>query len=161
MPPTLPLDALASQISFLVNELAMTGRWLLPSLEKPLEALKSGRSPRALDLGSHLAEPQEYLRIEEEILWELQALLPQLRDYLTSLGREHPDSPDVRNLAQQVPVLEKEVQFWQSYVDRAKALLKKLQLISEEEKLSPLARAPLQDAWEEVLILTKGGVNPR
>lgn len=156
MPARLPLDQLVNQIDLLIKELAMTGRWLLVGLEGPMQTLKSGRSPRAIALAEHLGEPEGMLVLLDEILQDLQGLFPELRRYYMEWHGKNPNSPDVQQLEKQLPDIEKEWGFWKSFADRSRALLKKLRLISEEEKLSPLARAPLQDAWEEVAVLARG-----
>lgn len=151
----LPLDQLSDQIQFLLQEMTMTGRWLLPSLGKPMTALKSGRSPKALDLAGQLSEPEDWLRLLDEVQVELAKLLPELRIFFTDHQAKNPNSPDVVKLGKELPVLDQELAFWKAIADRSRALLKKLRLISEEEKLSPLARGPLQDSWEELSQLSK------
>ena len=133
----------------------MTGRWLVPSIKKPMEALKSGRSPKALDLSGQLSEPEDWLRVMEDVLNELGKLLPELRRYYMEHQAKNPNSPDVQQLGASLPKLDNELGFWKAIADRSRALLKKLRLISEEEKLSPLARGPLQDSWEELAQLAK------
>jgi hypothetical protein len=151
----LPLDELTERIHLLLQEMTMTGRWLLPSLRRPMEAVKSGRSPRALDLAAQLTEPEEWLRVLAEVFSETTRLLPDLRSYYAEHHAKNPNSPDIQQLGKWLSSLEGESAFWQGILDRARALLKKLRLISEEEKLSPLARGPLQDAWDELAQLAR------
>jgi len=155
MAPKLPLDQLAEQLSFLFKELKISGQSLVPALKRPVEALKSGRAPRIMDLRGQLQEGEDWLKVLDEILVETLGLLPGLREYFETLERNNPSSPDVKNLAAQVSGLEKEAYFWKALSERSWALVKKLRLIVDQEKLSPLARNPIQDAWDEVERLAK------
>jgi len=150
MPPILPLDQLVEQLSFLYKELDISGHNLLPALKKPMESLKSGRAPRAMDLASQIQDPDNWLKIVDEILNEIAGLLPSLREYLQMYQKQGATSADVQKLAESIPGLEKEAQFWKVLSDRARALVKKLRLIEDQDKLSPLARNPIQDAWDDV-----------
>lgn len=145
--PRLPLDELANQITMLCRECAFSGRLLYSALAKPMEALKSGRAPRALNLSALLDESEASAEALRESHGELKALAPQLEDYAKELN-------DPALLAQ-VPAFRLECGFWENFLERSRILSNKLKLIAELEKLSPLGRAPIQDAWEEVQMLAE------
>ena len=143
----LPLDELALQISMLCQECAFSGRLLYAALAKPMEALKSGRAPRALNMTVLLEDSDASAETLRESYSELQALAPQFESYAKELGDA--------NLLAQVPAFQQECRFWGSFLERSALLSKKLKLIAELEKLTPLGRAPIQDAWEEVQMLAE------
>src|SRR5919106_197592 len=101
--PRLPLDELANQIAMLCQECAFSGRLLYAALAKPMEALKSGRAPRALNLAALLEESEASAEALRESYGELKLLAPQLEDYAKELG-------DAALLAQ-VPVFRQECGF--------------------------------------------------
>jgi len=143
----LPLDELASQIAMLCQECAFSGRLLYSSLAKPMEALRSGRAPRSLDLLALLEESEASAEALRESHGELKSLAPQFEAYAHELR-------DAELLAQ-VPAFEQECRFWESFLERSRILRNKLKLIAELERLSPLGRAPIQDAWDEMQMLAE------
>jgi len=145
MNPRPTLDQVAEQIAMLNSELTTIGRLLFEGLERPMQSLKSGRSPRALGLSHSVAESSELHRTLGEVLAELKSCSIDFRRYAEELQ----DSV----LKQQSQGLETEFGFWQGFSERCQILLKKLTLIEDLEKLSALGRAPIQDAWEEVVAL--------
>jgi hypothetical protein len=149
--PRLPLDELALQITMLCQECAFSGRLLYAALAKPMEALKTGRAPRALNLTGLIEDSEASAEALRESQTELKSLAPQFESYANELGDA--------NLLAQVPAFQQECRFWESFLERSRALSKKLTLIAELEKLSPLGRAPIQDAWEEVQMLAEPRAN--
>lgn len=145
--PRLPLDELLLQISMLCQECVFSGRMLYAALAKPMEALKSGRAPRALNLTAMLEESDGSDVALRESHGELKLLAPDLESYAKELGDAE--------LLSQVPAFQQECRFWESFLERSNILRNKLKLISELEKLSPLGRAPIQDAWDEVKMLAE------
>lgn len=141
----LPLDEVAAQIALLSQELSFLGRLILETLGKPMNSLKAGRAPRSLGLVDLIAETEALRASAGEIVQELRGRSAELAQYGRQL--QDPKFPD------QVRAAEGECAFWQAFCDRSQILLKKLTLIAELEKLSPLGRAPIQDAWEEVSAL--------
>ncbi|HEX5034663.1 MAG TPA: hypothetical protein VFW62_09300 [bacterium] len=145
--PRLPLDELANQIAMLCQECAFSGRLLYAALAKPMEALKSGRAPRALNLSALLEDSETSAQALRESHTELKSLAPQLEAYAKQLGDPA--------LLDQVPAFLQECGFWESFLERSRILSNKLKLIADLEKLSPLGRAPIQDAWDEVQMLAE------
>ncbi|KAB2835647.1 hypothetical protein F9K50_12650 [bacterium] len=140
-----PLDQVAAEIALLSRELSFTGTLLYEGLEKPMNALKAGRAPRALGLADQVKEAESLRGSAAEILGELRLKSADFAQY----GRDFsaPDFPELLHMA------ERECAFWQAFCERSQILLKKLALIADLEKLSPLGRAPIQDAWDEVRAL--------
>lgn len=140
-----PLDQVAAEIALLSRELSFTGTLLYEGLEKPMNALKAGRAPRALGLADQVKEAESLRGSAAEILGELRLKSADFAQY----GRDFsaPDFPELLRMA------ERECAFWQAFCERSQILLKKLALIADLEKLSPLGRAPIQDAWDEVRAL--------
>lgn len=126
----------------------MSGRWLYGELSTLMDLLKSGRSPRSLDLGSKLEAAESLLMVLDQVLTEWGGYLPELKQRVTQLVGENPG--DAAPLEKSLPEIEREFAFWLAFGDRSRALLKKFRLIAEEEKLSSLGRAPLQDVWEDI-----------
>ena len=141
-PPRLSLDQVAADLAMLSHELTQNGQLLFVSLEKPMNSLKAGRSPRALDLFTTVEKSAALRTSLAEILDEFQSRSLEFKSYQSEWK-----DPD---FATQIQALEAEFRFWKAFHDRCQILLKKLQLISELENLSALGRAPIQDAWEEV-----------
>ena len=129
------------------QELQCTGRLLYEALEKPMNALKTGRAPRSLGLADPLSEAESLRCSAAEILVELRlkaaAFSQSARDYAEA------------SFPELVRTAELECAFWQAFFDRSHILLKKLALIAELEKLSPVGRAPILDAWDEVRALAR------
>jgi hypothetical protein len=145
MSPRPTLEQVAEQIAMLNAELTTVGRLLYEGLERPMQSLKSGRSPRALGLSQSVAASSELYRTLAEVLAELKSCAIDFRRYAEELRDPI--------LQQQSQGLDAEFGFWQSFSERCQILLKKLTLIEDLEKLSALGRAPIQDAWEEVVAL--------
>jgi len=148
MPPSLGLEQIVDQITLDNHEAAMSGRWLFGELSSLMDLLKSGRSPRSLDLGYKLEPAENWLLVLDQILTEWSAYLPALKEKVAMLIGEHPG--EAAPLEKSIPEIEREFAFWLAFGERSRALLKKLRLISDEEKLSSLGRAPLQDVWEDI-----------
>ncbi len=149
-PARTPLDQVVEGIALLSRELNFTGRMLYEGLERPMQALRSGRAPRALGLALTLEELEPLRRTCFEILDEFRQNLAELSAYHAELGGSA--------LGEPLQMAEGEYRYWRTFAERAQILLKKLTLIADLEKLSPLGRNPLQDAWEEVRALAMSGV---
>lgn len=148
IPMTLPppsLDQVAQEIALLSRELSLTGTLIFGCLEKPMGSLKAGRAPRALGLSAPIQEAEELNQSAQEILNELRAKSADFESRAQDL------SPG--SFADPIRSAEHECAFWQAFCQRCQILVKKLTLIAELEKLSPLGRAPILDAWEEVRAL--------
>lgn len=148
-PPRPSLDQIAVDLAMTSHALTQTGRLLYESLEKPMNSLKAGRSPRALALSETVEKALVLRGSLAEILNDFQ---------LRSLEfKSHESEWKDPNFAVQMQAVEREFQFWKSFHDRSQILLKKLQLIADLENLSALGRAPIQDAWDEMRILAMAG----
>jgi len=144
-PPRPTLDQVVTSIALLSRELNFTGRMIFEGLDKPMQSLKSGRAPRALGIAQVLSDLDPWRQSLFEVLQELGKSVGDLAAYQKQFGQE--------TLGEPAQAAESEFRYWQAYSDRVQILLKKLTLIADLEKLSPLGRAPLQDAWEEVQAL--------
>jgi hypothetical protein len=144
-PPHPSLEQVVAGIALLSCELNFTGRMIFEGLDKPMQSLKSGRAPRALGIAQVLSDLDPLRQSLLEILQELGKSVGALATYRQQFGQE--------TLGEPTQAAESEFRYWQAYSDRVQILLKKLTLIAELEKLSPLGRAPLQDAWDEVQAL--------
>ncbi|MCE9625635.1 MAG: hypothetical protein K8R69_09335 [Deltaproteobacteria bacterium] len=144
-PPRPSLDQVAVDLALTSHALTQTGRLLFESLEKPMNSLKAGRSPRALALSETVEKAGALRGTLAEILNDFQSRGLEFKSYES----EWKDP----NFAVQMQALEGELRFWTAFHDRSQILLKKLQLIAELENLSALGRAPIQDAWDEMRAL--------
>ena len=140
-----PLKQVAEEIALLSRELSYTGGLIFACLEKPMESLKAGRAPRTLGLSVPIQQAEELNRSALEILDELRA---KSADFGLHAQKISP-AP----FGELIRSTEHECAFWQAFCQRSQILLKKLALIAELEKLSPLGRTPILDAWEEVRAL--------
>jgi len=139
---SLSLDELAEQIAMLGRELPLTGRLLYGVLEKAMLALRGGRAPRTLGLAEPIAEGEGLRQAIAEITSEAQTASAALAKYVGDFGDPA--------LAQQQRLLERELAFWKDFSDRAQNFLKRLALLADQDKPSPLGLRPLNDAWEEI-----------
>lgn len=144
-PPHSSLEQVVSDIALLSGELNFLGRMIFEGLDKPMQSLKSGRAPRALGISEVLGEVDPLRQSLFEILQDLGKSVAELAYYRQQYGEAA--------LGEPTKAAELELRYWQAYGDRVQILLKKLTLIADLEKLSPLGRAPLQDAWDEVQAL--------
>lgn len=150
MPQKPPFELQLDRLRFLLHEISMIGSWLFQGLDNPLQALSTGRAPRALDLPARVAESEKLLKVLRETQAEAQSMLQKFQ-------------PSPQAAASQASQLWKNAQEellkWQEAALRLESLCKKLTLLSGEEKISVLARKPLAETWEEaqalVLMTTK------
>lgn len=138
-----PLAELTEELSLLLEEMGITSGLLFESLVDPMTALRSGRSPQAIELEEKLVQPQQYFLVLQEVLPEFDGAIAQLRQKTKGLegGSE---------LLGEISNLEKEAAFYRQFQETAETLLKKLSLIAEEGRLSNLGKLPIEDAWEEM-----------
>jgi hypothetical protein len=142
-------QTLGEQIVLLFQELRITSELIRDSLEAPIIALKSGRSPLTLRLEAPLAETQEYRITLEELLTELAGRLQAFR-LVTTAAPNSPTAGKPSELSAMVPKLEAELLSWEKYRTQLHGLLKHLQLIQGESQLSTLGRRPIEEAWEKL-----------
>ncbi len=148
-PPRSSLEQVVSGIALLSRELNFLGRMIFEGLDKPMQSLKTGRAPRALGIAQVLEEVDPLRQALFDILQELAKSVAEFAAYRQQYGEAA--------LGEPAKAAEMELRYWQAYGDRVQILLKKLALIADLEKLSPLGRAPLQDAWDEVQVLAVRG----
>jgi hypothetical protein len=137
------LDKDAEEVLLLLEELGLTSDFFYQSLLPTMTALRSGRSPQAIGLEEKLAAPQDYLTILQQILTELEKSLSQWMKTL-STQEEKPERAKINSY------LKEEAAFYRQFQETSEVLMQKLKLISQEGRLSPLGRLPINDAWEEI-----------
>ena len=137
-----PLEDALNQIALLLEEMGIASGLWYQSLLPILTSLRSGRSPKALSLEEKLIPSQDYLGALRQILQEFESHLSGIKNTLEKEG--------ALNVREPLELLEKERIFFRQFEEVSGALMKKLNLIAREERMSSLGRQPIDEAWGEI-----------
>lgn len=138
-----PQEDSLNQVALLFEEMLIVTGLFYQSLLPALTGLRSGRSPNALSLEEKLIPSQDYLAAFRQILPEFENELSGFKKYLA----ENETPP---NFAETLELLEREQLFFRQFQMASDTLMKKLNLIAREERVSSLGRQPIDEAWEEI-----------
>ena len=137
------LDISVEEVSLLLEELGISSGLFYRSLFPVISALRSGRSPRAIGMEEQLRTSQDYLSSLRQVFMEMEKSLSQLRNTFSAMK-------DQVAQKQIFSELDQEVAFYDQFQKASEVILQKLTLIAQEDRLSPLGRAPIEEAWAQV-----------
>jgi len=137
--PSANLEELLESLAFLLEELPILAGLCFSGLEEIMADLTTGRSPQSLKLGERLESP---LALSDSF--------SAAREEGRALLEEFLKLPVAQSLPEELETWKAELDSWREWQEQVSALLKKLQLLSDQGQLTALGRMPLEDLWEEI-----------